>query len=230
MDAFVDKPADAIRGLWSGFDRVLFRGDVPLMSGDTMAEFLTLKRVHRRTLNGFLLAHAERLQQHALTMAAEAHRPYQYLSGPTRKEDLARQIVERDGVTEGLVGVCSVLEPCRTFALVWKEAHPFVRPAQRKCLQLYFYFLDRQLGLIHVKLQTWVPFPIQVYVNGHDWRAGRLDHHRGAYTKQDTVFVHRDAPWPTALPPATGHACSGATRAGATRCYATCWPPCRTTG
>jgi len=67
----------------------------------------------------------------------------------------------------------SVLEPCRTFSLVWKEAHPFVQPAWRKCLHLYFYFLDRQLGLIHVKLQTWFPFPLQVYVNGHEWLAHR---------------------------------------------------------
>jgi len=49
-----------------------------------------------------------------------------------------------------------------------KEAHPFVQPAWRKCLHLYFYFLDRQLGLIHVKLQRWFPFPIQVYANGHE--------------------------------------------------------------
>jgi hypothetical protein len=46
-----------------------------------------------------------------------------------------------------------------------------VQPAWRKCLHLYFYFLDRQLGLIHVKLQTWFPFPLQVYVNGHEWLA-----------------------------------------------------------
>lgn len=89
-----------------------------------------------------------------------------------------------------MVCVFSVLEPCRTFSLVWKEAHPYVRPARRKCLQLYFYVLDRQLGLIHVKLQTWFPFPIQVYVNGHEWLAHRLDRHGIAYRKRDNVFVY----------------------------------------
>jgi len=82
-----------------------------------------------------------------------------------------------------------VLEPCRTFSLVWTEAHPYVRPAWRKCLQRYFYFLDPHLGLIHVKLQTWFPFPLQVYVNGHEWLARRLDRHGIAYRKQDNVFV-----------------------------------------
>jgi hypothetical protein len=27
--------------------------------------------------------------------------------------------------------------------------------------------MDREFGLIHVKLQTWFPLPIQVNVNGH---------------------------------------------------------------
>jgi hypothetical protein len=190
MDAFVAKHQHVIRGVLSCFDRVLFRGYVPLMSGYAMAEFLKLKQVQRRTLKAFLLTQAERVKQHAFSVAAAAGRPYQYLSGPTRKEDLARQIADRDGLTEALVCVFSVLEPCRTFSLVWKDASPFVRPAQRKCLPLYFYFLDRQLGLIHVKLQTWFPFPLQVYVNGHEWLARRLDRHGVKYCKRDNAFLH----------------------------------------
>jgi len=49
MDAFVTKHAHAIRGVLSCFDRVLFPGYVPLMSGYAMAEFLQLKQVQRRT-------------------------------------------------------------------------------------------------------------------------------------------------------------------------------------
>ena len=190
MDAFLAKHTQVIRGVLSCFDRVLFRGYVPLMSGYAMAEFLRLKQVHRRTLKAFLLTQAERIKRHALTLAAELHRPHQYLSTPTRKEDLARQIAERDGITEGLVCVFSVLEPCRTFSLVWKDTHAFVQPAWRKCLHVYFYFVDRQLGLIHVKVQTWFPFPIQVYVNGHEWLARRLDHHGVRYHKRDNAFLH----------------------------------------
>ena len=190
MDAFVAKHEKSIRGVRSCFDRVLFRGYVPLMSGYAMAEFLQRQQVRRHTLKAFLLRQAERVTRHARALVTESQRPYQYLTGPTRKDDLARQIAERDGMSEGLICVFSVLEPCRTFSLVWKEAHPYVKPAWRKCLHLYFYFLDRQLGLIHVKLQTWFPFPIQVYVNGHEWLARRLDRHGISYRKQDNVFVH----------------------------------------
>jgi hypothetical protein len=131
MDAFVSKHAKSIRGVLSRFDRVLFR--VPLMSGYAMAEFLQRKQVRRHTLKSFLLNQAERVKKHALAMAAAAQRPHQYLTGPCRKEELARQIAERDGITEGLVCVFSLLEPCRTFSLAWKDAHPYVKPAWRKC-------------------------------------------------------------------------------------------------
>ena len=77
MDAFVAKHAHAIRGVLARFDRVLFRGYVPLKSGYAMAEFLKLKQVQRRTLNSFLLTQAERVKKHALTMATETRRPYQ---------------------------------------------------------------------------------------------------------------------------------------------------------
>ena len=62
--------------------------------------------------------------------------------------------------------VLSVLEPCRTSSFRTEKGKPFVASARRKCLFLYYYFMDRDFGLIHVKLQTWFPLQIQVYVNG----------------------------------------------------------------
>jgi hypothetical protein len=51
------------------------------------------------------------------------------------------------------------------------------------------FFLDRDFGLIHVKVQTWFPFRIQVYVNGHEWLARRLDRSRIPYLKYDNAFL-----------------------------------------
>jgi len=189
METFAAKHAAKIRGVLSCFDRMLFRGYLPLMSGFAMADFLRSKQIDRWKLKPFLLEQAERIKKHAGVMASAAGRPYQYLSEPTRKEDLARKIAERDGVREGFVCVFSVVEPCRTFSLVWKENKTWIHPAKRKCLQLYYYFMDRQLGLIHVKVQTWFPFPIQVYVNGHEWLARRLDRHGLKYRKADNTSI-----------------------------------------
>jgi hypothetical protein len=33
---------------------------------------------------------------------------------------------------------------------------------------LYYYFMEREFGLVHVQVQTWFPLRMQVFVNGHD--------------------------------------------------------------
>ena len=105
------------------------------------------------------------------------------------KEDIARKMAEEEGIKNGLVCIFSVLEPCRTFSFKFEKGRPFVQTAKRKCLFIYFYFMDRELGLIHVKLQTWFPMQIQVYVNGHDWLERKLEVNNISFTKHDNVFV-----------------------------------------
>jgi len=189
MDQFICKHGEVIHGALSCFDRMLFRGYLPIMSGAAMADFLQAKGVHRWSLKTFLLTQAARLKKHAVQMAAATGRPYQYLSERTRKEDLARQIAERDGIDDGLVCVFALLEMSRTFSVVWKERNSFVQSTRRKCLQIYYYFMDRELGLIHVKLQTWFPFQMQVYLNGHEWLARKLDRRGVKYLKVDNAFA-----------------------------------------
>jgi hypothetical protein len=73
------------------------------MSGWSTADFLWSKRIDRKKLKPFLLEQAERIKKQAGVMASGAGRPYQYLSEPAGKEDLARKIAERDSISEGLV-------------------------------------------------------------------------------------------------------------------------------
>ncbi len=47
----------------------------------------------------------------------------------------------------------------------------------------------RDLDLIHVRVQTWFPLQIQVYLNGHEWLARRLTQRGIEYTKIDNVFI-----------------------------------------
>jgi hypothetical protein len=190
MDKFFEQHTGKISGALSCFDRVLFRGYLPIMSGAAMATFLKSRGIVRESLKPFLLEQAMRLKKHAQSLCTRTGRPYEYLGHVTRKEDMARKIAERDGITKGLVCVLSVVEPCRTFSLVWNGRAPYVQSAQRKCLHLYYYFMDGDLGLIHVKLQTWFPFRIQVYVNGHEWLARQLDRHGVKYAKLDNAFLH----------------------------------------
>ena len=108
MKEFVRRHEARIQGVLSCFDRMLFRGYLPIMSGWSMAQFLKGRGVGNGSLKPFLLENAERVKAHAIALAKKHERPYQYLTTSMRKEDAARKLAERDGIEEGLVCVFSV--------------------------------------------------------------------------------------------------------------------------
>jgi hypothetical protein len=91
MKAFVDKYADRIHGVLSCFDRMLFRGYLPIMSGWSMAQLLQAHEIDGTRVKPFLLANAERVKAHAVALARGHGRPFEYLSSKLRKEDAARK-------------------------------------------------------------------------------------------------------------------------------------------
>lgn len=137
----------------------------------------------------FLPDQAILIKEHAQKIADKENRPFIYINGHKRKEEEARKIADKDGVKRGLVCVFSVLEPCRSFKMVYGEGRPQLESAKRKCLFYYFYYMDKELGLIHVRLQSWAPFTMQVYLNGHEWLAKKLDQHGVKYVKEDNAFL-----------------------------------------
>jgi hypothetical protein len=135
------------------------------------------------------MENAQRVKEHAMAVAKRHNRPYQYLSGKIRVEDAAKEMAKRDGITEGLVCIFSIVQPCRSFSFRFEKGRPFVQSARRKCLSLHFYFIDREFGLIHIQLQTWFPMQIQVDVNGHEWLARKPTANQIRYTKLDNAFA-----------------------------------------
>src|SRR3989304_2236260 len=61
-----------------------------------------------------------------------------------------------------------------------------------KCLHYYFYYLDAELGFIHIRLQSWFPFQLQVYVNGRECLSRYLDQQGIAYERYDNTFTQID--------------------------------------
>lgn len=133
----------------------------------------------------------DRLRQSADTLAAQHQRPLIYLpSSRTRKEDAARAIQQRDGVRSGLVAVFSCVEPCRTWLACGNRATQKLELKLHggKCIHLYFYWVHEQLGWLHLRLQTWFPFLLQVCLNGREWLARQMDATGLAYRREDNGF------------------------------------------
>jgi hypothetical protein len=64
--------------------------------------------IRYRELKTFLVQNAERVKRHAMIIAEQEGRPYMYLHEKVRKEELAKQIAERDHIEQGLVCILSV--------------------------------------------------------------------------------------------------------------------------
>ncbi len=190
MKEFVEKHRAKIRGVLSCPDRVVFKGYLPIGYGRGMESFMTGQGILIKDFKKFVTQQTERLSNHAKAVAERSERPYQYLySHRDRKEDLAQEISLKDGITTGLVCVFGVVEPCQSFVLAYGQGRPRLVGAQRKCLCFYYYFIDREWGMMHVRIQSWFPMNIQICVNGHEWLARKMDRHGIAYEKIDNAFA-----------------------------------------
>jgi hypothetical protein len=195
VEKFVSQFSDRISGVISCFDRILFKGYLPLGWGGAMERLLMRQGLLIKDFKQFVMKHSERIMAHAESVAARANRPFHYVNGRLRKDDFARRIAEGDGITQGLVCVLRVLEPCQSFNMVPGEGRPRLVNATRKCLCFYFpdsilkTGIDREFGLMHVRIQSWFPLVIQVCLNGHEWLARKMDQHGIDYRKQDNAFL-----------------------------------------
>ena len=196
MERFLERHQNRVVGVLSGFDRVLFQGTLRSLSYlNGLEAFLATFRVLYKDFGSFWEGLSEQLKAHAHALAEKQGRPAQYLeSSAVSKEKVAQEIRDRDGIREGLICVLSCVEPCQTFGIRRDRASKQLRlvPAQRKCLHLYFYYQDREFGMMHVRLQTWLPFGIQVCLNGREYLARRLNRAGIGYEQRDNCFASID--------------------------------------
>lgn len=195
MDRFIIRHRDKITGTISCFDRMLFKGYLPISYPKSMEGFLNRQGILVKDFKRFASSCSDRLKEHAQEAARKAGRPFLYLNTPIRKEERARQMAQEDGVTQGLVCVFSIVEACQSFKLKYGEGKPRLASSSPRCLCLYFYYLDREFGLMHIRIQTWFPFTVQIYVNGHEWLARKMSQHGIGYMQADNAFVRiQDCP------------------------------------
>lgn len=192
MDTFIQRHRQNVIGVLSGFDRMRFRGTLRSISyAEGVDRFLGASGVRYKDFKEFALGLSGRLTQHAEQVAKRAGRPFEYqASSGQDKQARAEQIAVRDGITEGLVCILRCVEPCMSFSIRRNGQGGFgFRYEQRKCLHLYYYYLDREFGLMHVRVATWLPFSIQVCLNGREYLACRMRKAGIGFEQRDNCFV-----------------------------------------
>jgi hypothetical protein len=194
--SFVAKFASVISWVHSCFDRVLFKGHLPISRQYEFEKFVDYILKIRRS--DFMKVvgpkWSERLVDHAKEFAREHGRFFDRQSGKVDKDDWAKELLRISPVEEGLIGILCVMEACPTFKLAYAEGKPYFQSKMVPQRVLYYYFIDRELGLMHVRLQTWAPFTCQVYANGHDYVARQLKKKGISFKQVDNAFVELGDP------------------------------------
>jgi hypothetical protein len=195
MNDFLKKFAHVIIGTLSCFDRVIFKGHLPFGGDDHLNAFVDqVLKIRRKDFIPMLEKLSAKLVDHAKALAEAAGRPYEYHQGKFRKEAYIQNLLRENRVTEGLVAVLCCQETCRTVRLRYGDKRPSLHFAYRPQRVLYYYRIDPEFGLMYVRIQTWFPYTMQVYVNGHDWLAQQMTKKRIGFCQRDNAFTQLDSP------------------------------------
>jgi hypothetical protein len=191
--SFIDRFGQHVTGFLSGFDRLRFRATLrPLFQPGGMEIYLYSCRVLVKDFATFAKSLTDRIRKAAYASFEQLGRPIRYLTDSSlSKEDLARQLVQSDSIQSGPIALFACVEPCLSFQVRGDRKAKELRVVleHSKCTHLYHYYQHAQLGQLHVRVQTWFPFSVDVCLNGRQWLARQMDQAGVAYHQRDNCFV-----------------------------------------
>lgn len=197
-ESFLSKFGKQITAILCGFDRIRFRATQRLLfQPNSLEAYLATCGVLIKHFKSFAQGLTERVKAAAYQAAAAAGRPVQYLGAAhTDKEARARELARQDGIRQGLIAVFTAVEPCWSYSVRGdrpsKEIHLVLE--MRKCLHLYYYYQHADFGWMHVRVQTWFPFTVEVCLNGREWLARQMASAGLHYVQRDNCFTWVEDP------------------------------------
>jgi hypothetical protein len=196
MLSFLQRHASNVIGVLSGFDRLRFRGTLRNIAyAEGMSKFLSQTKILLKGFKELVLTTTNQVREAAEQFAETQDRPLRYLASRDHdKEEIARRMLAEKPLEEGLIGVLSCVENCRSFEVHRNAATQMLelRSVPRKCLHYYFYFQHARFGFLHARLQTWFPFDLRVCLNGREWLCRDLDRLGIGYRRRENCLVQVD--------------------------------------
>jgi hypothetical protein len=186
-------------------DRIFLQAYVPkLQSVGLVCRFLRWQR-------GFRIPSSAAFGKIGAAYVAEVHRfaeangiPVHYFAKGENKEQLARPLLEA-AAREGGRGRVVLIGIAQEKASVWRSwkakgqqhaAYPHMEWGRQMAYvnHFYFYLWDPDWGGAFWKTNAYAPFPVWIWLNGHEWAKRQLDKAGIAYTALDNGFRSCDDP------------------------------------
>ena len=193
MNEFIAKYENQISGAISGFDRLVFRGNLrSLVHERGMKSYLWQNQVLLKEFGQHAKATSDRLKAASVERVEKLGGAVKYLPASQDKDAVARRVMLDEKIASGPVCLIKSVEPCWSYDIHRSREHKKLELVKRprQCLFLYCYQIHPVFGFMNARIQTWFPFPVQICLNGREWLARQMDREGLEYVRQDNCF-----PW-----------------------------------
>jgi hypothetical protein len=193
--AFETRFHDDIQATLGCHDRVIFRGQLPVQWDERLNEYVDyVLGIRRKDFIPQLEGLSQQLVDHAQQLAQAQGAPYTYRQGRFSKEKYIDKVDLKRGHPEGLLAVLCVQENDRTVKIRPGKGKPQLYFDKRPHRVLYFYFNDPDYGRRFVRIQTYFPYTVEIYVNGHSWLTEQMARARMGFVQMDNALCDIDDP------------------------------------
>lgn len=190
----IEQMKDKINGKLETFDRMIINGYIlQLNNYRQFLYYLIQKNVKLKDFNQFALEQTNSLCSHIEKYISDNEAKLTYLnSGKLNKNEIAREIFEQNPDKIGLIAAFSAVEICNTMTVKANKESQKLEVTSRptKCKHYYFYYNDEEFGWMYLKIQTWFPYNVQIYINGREYLSKLLDKKGIEYTMYNNSFSY----------------------------------------
>lgn len=116
-----------------------------------------------------------------------------------RKDELAQEYLRRFRGREGILFVGKAQEKTTVFRTIKKtdaqgRKYPWIVLGTAMVNHYYVYLVDADFGPMFLKFGTYFPYPLKIYLNGHEWLKRQLDRRGLKYQPLDNGIQSAEDP------------------------------------
>lgn len=190
----IEQNKEKINGILETFDRIIINGYIrQLQNPKQFLYYLIQNNIKLVDFNKFAEEQTKSLCEHIDKYIQNNNVELKYVkSGKESKDELAKEVFSKNPNKIGMVAAISAVEICKTMTV--KGNHETnkleIQSRNTKCKHYYLYFNDEEFGWMFIKIQTWFPYNVQIYINGHEYLSKLLDKNNIKYEMYNNSFSY----------------------------------------
>ena len=188
----IEQNKEKINGILETFDRMIINGYIlQLCNYRQFLYYLIQNDIKFKDFDKFALSQTEILCNHIDSYIKDNNCETIYLnSGKIDKNEIVMDELNKKENKIGLITALSTVEICNTMTVKPNNETKLLEVTQRPTKCKHYYYNDAEFGLMYLKIQTWFPYNVQIYINGREYLSKFLDKNNIKYEMYNNSFSY----------------------------------------